>query len=105
MWPTGLWAELEPLLLLLLFWSSGLSHGGEGLGSGGRGTQPAGVDEATASPAVSTETEGGGERRMSAFRFWFSPPTVTPCFVSSISTVFPFSEWMLSISGKGLPGW
>lgn len=62
------WAGLEPLWLLL-FWSSGLSGAGDGLGFGDGDTLFVVSAVAVVSLGVSTATEGGDKRRESKFRF------------------------------------
>lgn len=67
-WPTELWPGLDPLWLLL-FWSSGLSDAGEGLGCVDRDTLLAASAAAAVSLDASMATEGGDKRRASKFRF------------------------------------
>lgn len=103
-WPIESCAGLDPLLLLL-FWSSGLSGDEAGLVWAGGDAATAVSTFAAVSLGVSIATEGGDKRRELAFRFCTSPAAVpTPPCLSPAST-FPLAEWMLSISPKRQSGW
>lgn len=67
-WPTLLCAGLDPLWLLL-FWSSGRSGAGDGLGWADGDTLLVGSAFAVISLADSMATDGGDNRREPEFRF------------------------------------
>lgn len=105
-WPTDLcvFVGLDPLWLLL-FWSSGLSGVGDGLGWADGETLLVVSAFAVVSLEVSMATEGGDKRREPEFKFWTSPSTVAILMCLSPGSTFPFDEWMLSMSPKMHSGW
>lgn len=103
-WPTEFCARLDPLWLLL-FWSSGRSATGDGLGWVGGDTFLTVSAFAGISLGVSMATEGGDKRREPEFKFLTSPSTVAVLACLSPGSTFPFAEWMLSMSPKMHSGW
>lgn len=92
-WPTELCAGLETLCSLL-FWSSGLSGAGDGLGWTDGDMLLTVLPSALAviSLDVSLVMEGGDKRREPEFRFCPSASNVALLACLSPDSMFPFAE-------------